>query len=469
MSLRQRVDPTPFGNRCSFKDSEQLLTIPDSLKHWKEDTWFGYQRLNRCNPKSIRLCEEIPSKLGDEAMMEPVLKGETLEGLIKKKRLFYTDLEILDGVIHRKEYDMCAPIALFMLDSNDDLTPIAIQLQQDKRQGNPVFLPTDDESVWTLAKMWYNMADANYHQSVVHLGLTHMLMQIVSAHMHRNIFPTHPIYKILAPHTYLLMFINDLAFEKLMNPGAWVDQTMTIGSDGLIALVCKGLQEWDFLSRWNSCVDDPKVLPKYYFRDDSLLLYDCVYKYVSSYIDLHYEKDEDVDGDGELQEWVENMSVPSRGGLKGLPMKDDKGHVSSKEDLKWIVSVIIFTCSVSHAAVNFLQYDEYGHPANYPSMLRTPLLKDKAPRTKKDIVDALPKVTTILDVLKVTSVLSKRGTNPLGNFDVKYIRHQAGLQCVADFQSNLKRITKELREKYKTRGRPYDVLYPPFIPNSIAI
>ncbi|CAI9728551.1 polyunsaturated fatty acid lipoxygenase ALOX15B-like [Octopus vulgaris] len=236
--------------------------LKDSLKHWKEDTWFGYQRLNRCNPKSIRLCEEIPSKLGvDKVMMEPVLKGETLEGLIKKKRLFYTDLEILDG-------------------------------------------------------------------------LTHMLMQIVIAHMHRNIYPTHPIYKILAPHTYLLMFMNDLAFERLINPGAWVDQTMTIGSDGLIELVCKGIQEWDF------------------YRDG-----------------------------------IPDNDFANR---KGLPMKDGKGHVSSKEDLKWIVSVIIFTCSVSHAAVNFLQYDEYGHPANYPSMLRTPLLKDKAPRTEKDIVDALP-------------------------------------------------------------------------------
>ncbi|CAI9728552.1 polyunsaturated fatty acid lipoxygenase ALOX15B-like [Octopus vulgaris] len=229
--------------------------LKDSLKHWKEDTWFGYQRLNRCNPKSIRLCEEIPSKLGvDEAMMEPVLKGETLEGLIKKKRLFYTDLEILDGVIHRKEYD--------------------------------VFLPTDDESVWTLAKMC-------------------------------------------------------LAFEKLMNPGAWVDQTMTIGSDGLIALVCKGLQEWDF------------------YRD-------------------------------------------------GIPANDFANR--------------------------------------------------KAPRTEKDIVDALPEVKTILGALKITSVLSKRGTNPLGNFDVKYIWHEEGLQCVAEFQSNLERITKEISDKNTTRGRLYDVL-----------
>eukprot|EP00106_Octopus_bimaculoides_P012233 XP_014779675.1 PREDICTED: allene oxide synthase-lipoxygenase protein-like [Octopus bimaculoides] len=266
-----------------------------------------------------------------------------------------------------------------------------------------------------------------------------MLMQIVSVHMHRNICPTHPIYKILAPHTYLLMAINNLAFKELIAPGAWVDQTMTVGSDGMMKLLCKGLQEWDFYRDGipandfaNRKVDDPKLLPKYYFRDDSLLLYECIYKYVSSYIDIYYGNDEAVDTDEELQDWIENVSVPTKGGLKGLPMKNGKGHVSSKEDLKWIVSVIIFIRSASHAAVNFLQYEEYGFPPNYPSMLRTPLLKDKTPRTEKDIVDALPEVKTILSVIEITRTLSERATNPLGNFDVQYICEPAGLQCVAE-------------------------------------
>ncbi|XP_029654064.2 polyunsaturated fatty acid 5-lipoxygenase [Octopus sinensis] len=38
------------------------LPMPKSVKFWREDTWFGYQRLNGCNPTVITLCEEIPSK-----------------------------------------------------------------------------------------------------------------------------------------------------------------------------------------------------------------------------------------------------------------------------------------------------------------------------------------------------------------------------------------------------------------------
>ena len=65
--------------------------------------------------------------------------------------------------------------------------------------------------------------------------------------------------------------------------------------------------------------------------------------------------------------------LPLLSALQGMPVKfyeDGKYRIEVLEDLIEIVTVLTFSASVQHAAVNFEQYDQYGFPPNYPGMLR---------------------------------------------------------------------------------------------------
>ncbi|XP_074651881.1 allene oxide synthase-lipoxygenase protein-like isoform X2 [Tubulanus polymorphus] len=450
---------------------------PKGVHLWSNDTRFGAQRLCGCNPVLIQLCLEIPDKLAvDEETLKPFLDGWSFQQIVAAKRLFIVDLKILEGIKCPENRALCAPIALFFVAGDKTLRPIAIQLFQKPGPDNPVFFPTDQPYVWLLAKIWYNNADATYHQCLTHLGLTHLLMEGISISTHRQISPSHPIFKLLAPHFLYLIAINSRGLEKLIAAGGWVDKTMTVGRDGMLQLIAKGFQHWRMdvdgllpMELESRGMFEANVCPDYHYRDDGLLLFRAIKNYVSRIVGIYYASDDILKEDYEIQNWVKELVTPVSEGGVGLKGVAGNGQFTKIEDLVATLTSIIFTCSASHAMANFSQYDEYGFPLNYPGFLNGEPPRNKEPLSEEDIIHALPTKQQTLDTMVVTKLLSQQGTNALGDFEVMYMHHPPALKCVEQFRNDLKQISELIQKKNEERTFKYTLLDPAFIPNSISI
>ena len=86
-----------------------------------------------------------------------------------------------------------------------------------------------------------------------------------------------------------------------------------------------------------------------------------------------------------------------------------KGRVKTAEEIIEICTIVIFTCSVQHAAVNFGQFDQYGYPPNYPSYLEgTPPTNEVS--NSQNLNMAKPTLSEIFTVLRYPPV-SRQSSN----------------------------------------------------------
>lgn len=70
------------------------------------------------------------------------------------------------------------------------------QLHQQPSEENPIFLPSDSETDWMLAKIFLKNVYALKHQSIVHLLNTHFLAEAYIVAALRSLPEIHPIYKV---------------------------------------------------------------------------------------------------------------------------------------------------------------------------------------------------------------------------------------------------------------------------------
>lgn len=446
------------------------------MQHWKDDDFFGFQFLNAINPNVIKRCSELPPNFSvTEEMVKPFLRdGTSLKQEIGKGNIFICDQKIMDGIPTRM-YDghplqVAAGLCLFYMNPENKLMPIAIQLHQQPSEQNPIFLPSDSEADWLLAKLFIRSSDLLEHQAVYHLMSTHFLAEVFAIATFRCFPEIHPLYKLLIPHFRYTLNINSGARNSLLGP----DGPLTISSlgyEGIKELMRRGLSRMTYSSLClpeNIAARGLQSIPNFYYRDDGLKLWNIINSFVKYIVEHYYPSDSDVCKDTELQEWINEIFTH---GVLGNKLSGFPASFNTVEEVIKFITMVIFTVSVQHAALNNGQFD-YSSWMPYGSLL----LHKPAPTTKGQssmttLLETLPNIGETVKFAGMLWVLSHKYTDVvlLGQYPEERFDEPTPKQMIKEFQAELSYLSEEITARNSRLEVPYTYLNPTEIETSVTI
>jgi arachidonate 15-lipoxygenase len=287
----------------------------------------------------------------------------------------------------------------------------------------------------------------------------------------RQLASNHPLFLLLTPHFEGTMAINHAAWRYLIPDRGPVAKMFGGTIESTRALAAQSVQSYVFreaaLPRSLKArgVDDIGSLPHYPYRDDALLLWDTICRWVSDYLGLYYLSDVDIAEDTELSKWAGELTANDGGRLKGI---GHDGKIQMGKDLIDVVTLIIYTCSVQHAAVNFPQYDLMSYAPAMPLASYKPAPTSKQRATAADYAAMLPPVDMAELQMELAYLLGSVYYTTLGQYRPGHFQDGRVQAPLAAFQSQLNEIGKTIRLRNKSR-RPYEYLIPVKIPQSINI
>lgn len=202
----------------------------------------------------------------------------------------------------------------------------------------------------------------------------HLMVEPIIVSMFRNLSPSDPVYKILLPHVYHTLPINELGRRTLLNPGGFFDSLTSMGTNGTIELMYIDYQQkFNFTAlafpveletrgfervAYPGTAKDP--LPGYLYRDYGYMMWDTFYAYVKSIVEREYESDQAVAQSTRIQQWANETCHPSAGNLRGFPCRFE-----NRTALVFTLTHFIFTATAGHASCSG-QFDSYGFIPNRP-------------------------------------------------------------------------------------------------------
>jgi hypothetical protein len=350
--------------------------VIDGKVWWQTDACFAQQRLTGPNPMAIEQCQ------GEDGLRERLQKlyltHDEVETIVKSVNfnagvflLDYSYLVEMNLPVNNK--GGCAP-ATFTVFANvrGSLVPKWIVLV--RRSKSLIIAQSPQNSIpWQVAKSMVQCSDLNVHELGYHLTNTHLVAETVIVSTYRYLGPgceggAHSIFDYLKPHFDKTLTLNDSARGTLVPS---LGKIAGSNQKGLLGIVKKFFTDFDFETA-NPVSDLTRrgmidavgrlTLPSYFYATDSVAIWKALLEFFTSVASHLYVDDVAVCTDSRLQDWAKyiqsNMNAPVQ-----FP------EITSKEKLGKILANIVFTVSVQHATVNYLQAYYFGFVKNAPAAI----------------------------------------------------------------------------------------------------
>nr|XP_057913210.1 hydroperoxide isomerase ALOXE3-like [Doryrhamphus excisus] len=444
-------------------------------QHWNEDDFYGYQFLNGMNPNMIKRCSALPPNFPvTEEMVKPFLEeGSTLDNEIQKGNIFLYDQKKMNGIPGRMfngvRLQVSAGLCLFYLNPEKKLKPIAIQLQQQPSEDNPIFLPSDSETDWLLAKFFIKNTDMMDHQANHHFKDTHFLSEVWVTSLIRNFPVIHPIYKFLIPHFRWILHINALARDILFGPdGPFV--SCTIGLDGTFEAMARSHAELTYSKLCfpeNIAARGLESIPNFYYRDDGLQLWDMINSFVKAVVGHFYRSDIEVVKDSELQGWIHEIFTRCFLGNKSSGFPESFQNV---EEVVKFITMVIFTVSAQHSAINSGQFDYQSFIPNGCTSVRKLPPTVKGQSSMKTYLETLPNIGESVKIVSLVYVLSLKYMDfvALGSYPEERFQEPEIQEMAKDFRAQLSKLTDVINARNAQITVPYMYMNPVRVENGVT-
>ncbi|KAH9326857.1 hypothetical protein KI387_007035, partial [Taxus chinensis] len=507
---------------------------------WKTDEEFARQALSGINPMAIKCLQSFPPSSSLDADLygpqkssittehiEKYLHGLSVKQAVEAKRLFVLDyydayMPYLERINKQSDnIKMYASRTLFFLTAEGILTPVAIELclphTSLSQAVRNVYTPAqmgEEGALWLLAKAHSRVNDSGYHQLISHWLRTHAVIEPFIIATHRQLSKMHPLHKLLLPHYFDTMDINQAARLFLINSDGIIEDGFA-PKRYCMELSSRGYKNWklneqglpaDLIKRGMAVRDSTAphglrlVIQDYPYAVDGLDIWFALKQWVSDYLSLYYKNDAAIRKDEEVQAWWKEIVNVGHGDLK---KESGWYQMQSLDEAVEAITTIIWIASAHHAAVNFGQYGYGGYMPNLPTVSRlfvpekgsseyAEMVKDPEGYMLKSVSNP-GQATTVMAVLEL---LSKHSTDEVYLGQVKgstpeWANDEGIEEAFKRLSSSLVSVEEKVTERNKNpllKNRygpallPYTLLYPGTsdtsndggltgrgIPNSISI